>query len=66
MTKYVVMRRPSLQEDEGWHRVVQAYVARRDAEKWIAEQSGYFSPSDYYIVECPATIIPTDHFGGSL
>ena len=47
---FVVMRKPTLMEDEGRHEFIGTYSTRKEAEDWIASQKGeYFSPSRYYI-----------------
>lgn len=48
---YIVIRKAVLMEDEGRPHHLAVYLKRPAAEKWIAEQSGFFSPSDFWIAE---------------
>lgn len=50
--KYVVIRKPCLQKDEGRHFYVNQFETREQAQEFIDAQEGeYFRPHDYYIAE---------------
>lgn len=46
----VVMRKPTLQEDEGRHQYIRTFDTDEEAREWVAQQVGeYFGPTDYYL-----------------
>lgn len=46
----IVMRYPTLPEDEGRHHFITRLPSREAARGWIKAQKGkYFGPGDYYI-----------------
>ena len=48
--KYVVIRKPSIPEDEGRYFVIREFDDYRAAWKWIGKQKGkYFSDTDYVV-----------------
>lgn len=51
-TRFIVMRHPTLMEDEGRHSFVKLFTSKTKAKEWIAAQKDeYFKPEDYYICE---------------
>ena len=54
MTKFAVMRRPVLMEDEGRHFLEVVRDSRKECEQWIVENTkpgDYFHKGDYYIMQ---------------
>ena len=49
-TRFVVMRYPVLQEDEGEPCFISIFRSEMKAKEWIQKQKGeYFKPEDYFI-----------------
>jgi hypothetical protein len=49
-TMFRVMRKAQLMEDEGRDQFEADFATKEAADAWIAAQSGYFRPGDYFII----------------
>jgi len=51
MTKWLLVRKPCLMEDEGRNTIVSTFHSQGQAQEWIDSQEGqFFHPSDYKII----------------